>query len=116
MKIGPLLHREVAAALVVDHRADQVGRQQVGGELDAVEAGRDGGREGPDGERLGQTGHALEQHVAVGEQADQQPLEHGALADDDPAELFHELRGEPGVLLDLRGGQEIGGTFGNGCH
>ena len=29
-----------------------------------------------DGERLGQAGHAFEQHVAVGEQADQQPLDH----------------------------------------
>ena len=34
-------------------------------------------------ERLGEPGHALEQHVAVGEQADQQPVEHVALADDD---------------------------------
>src|SRR5439155_22691709 len=37
----PLLHREITAPLVVDHRADQVGGKQVGGELDAVERGRD---------------------------------------------------------------------------
>ena len=46
-------------------------------------------------ERLGQPGHALEQHVAVGQQPDQQPLEHGVLAHDDPAELGHELADQP---------------------
>jgi hypothetical protein len=74
-----------------------------------VEPGRDGGGERPHRERLRQAGHALEQHVAIGEQADEQPLQHGALADDDPAELFHQLRGEPGVVLDLRGREEVRG-------
>ena len=45
----------------------------------------------PDGQRLGQAGHALEQHVAAGEQADQQPLEHRVLADDDALDLVQRL-------------------------
>ena len=37
--------------------------------------------EGLDGARLGQAGQAFEQHVAVGQQRDQQRLDHGGLAD-----------------------------------
>ena len=112
-----LLHREVAGPLVVDHRADQVGRQQVRGELNAVERSRDGRGEGPHRQRLRQAGNALEQHMAVGEQPDQQSLQHGPLTHDDTPELLQELRGEPGVVLDLRGGQQIGaGPFRKGCH
>jgi hypothetical protein len=40
-KIGPRRGAELARTLVVDHRADHVGRQQVGRELDALEAGID---------------------------------------------------------------------------
>ena len=36
--------------------------------------GLHGRRERADGQGLGQAGHAFEQHVAVGEQADQQPV------------------------------------------
>ncbi len=42
------------------------------------------------GERLGQTGHALEEHVAAGEQADEDALEHVGLPDDDLAHLVDE--------------------------
>ncbi len=45
-----------------------------------------------DGQRLGEAGHAFEQHVAAGQQADQQPLDHVLLADDDAADF-----GENGV-------------------
>ena len=55
--------------------ADDVGRQQVGRELDALELRRRGVGERLDQQRLGQARHALEQHVPVGEQADQQPVE-----------------------------------------
>ncbi len=41
-------------------------------------------------ERLGEAGHALEQDVAAGEQADQQAVDQVALADDDGADLFAE--------------------------
>ncbi len=109
----PLLHREVAGALVVDHGADQIGGEQIGGELDPVESGRDGGRQGPHRQGLGQAGHTLQQHVAIGEQADEESLQHRPLAHDDAAQLLHQLRGETRVLLELRGREEIrGGAFG----
>ena len=41
-KIGPFLRGEVAVLGVVDLGPDEVGRQQVGGELDALEVGPDG--------------------------------------------------------------------------
>ena len=43
-----------------------------------------------DGERLGQARHAFEQDVAVGEQADDQPLDQIVLADDDLADFVEE--------------------------
>ena len=41
---------------------------------------------------LARPGHALEQDVAVGEQADQQPLEQDILADDHPLRLGQHRR------------------------
>ena len=40
-----------------------------------------------DRERFGQAGHAFQQHVAVGKQADNQPLDEHFLADNDLAHL-----------------------------
>ena len=91
----PLAGHELAAPLVVDQRADEVGGQQVGGELDALEVDRERLGQGLDGERLGEAGHALDQHVAAGEQADQQAVEQVVLADDDLAQLgLDPLEGE----------------------
>ena len=41
-------------------------------------------------ERLREAGHALEQHVAAGEQADEQALDHVVLADDAARDLFED--------------------------
>ena len=113
----PLLHRELAGPLVVDHRADEIGGQQVRGELDPMEPRGDGRGEGSDRERLGETGDALQKHVAVGEEADQQAFQHRPLAHDHPAELFHQLGGDPGLGLDLGGGERLGGrAVGERCH
>ena len=78
---------ELLLALPVDAGADDVGGHQVGGELDAGERAADHLGERLDGQRLGHAGHALEQHVALGEQADQHPLDQLVLADDDPLDL-----------------------------
>ena len=58
-----------------------------GRELDAVERGVNGRRQGADGERLGQARHAFQEHVAVGEQAHQQPVHQLLLADDHLGDL-----------------------------
>ncbi len=89
----------------VDARADEVGGHEVGRELDAPEAAAEHGGERLDGERLGQPGHALEQHVAAGEQRDEQALEHRVLADDHALELVERLlEARARVLEDGRGG------------
>jgi hypothetical protein len=97
----PALGREDAVARVVDEGADQVGGQQVGGELQPVEAGVDGLRQGLHRQRLGQAGHALEQDVPVGEQADQHAVDDVALADDDLADLLAQPVDERRRVLDL---------------
>ena len=104
MKIGPLLHREIAAALVVDLGADHVGGQQIGRELDAVELRVDGAGEGPHRQRLGQTRHPLEQHVPIGQEPDDEALEHGPLSHDHLAELGHQITDDATFLGDELGG------------
>ena len=82
---------ELAELLVVDPGADDVGRHQVGGELDALEVDADRVGHGLDGQRLGQTGDALDEEVAAGEQGDDHALEQHVLADDDPLDLVEHL-------------------------
>ena len=71
----------------VDARADEVGRHQVGGELQAYEGPADRVREGLDRERLGETRNALDEAVTLGEQAHEDALDHSVLPDDDPLHL-----------------------------
>ena len=91
---------EAFGAAAVDAGADDVGRQQVGRELDAGERAADDVGERLGGERLGEAGHRLEQAVAAGQQADEQPLEQPALADDHLAQLEEDA-------LDLLGGADV---------
>ena len=81
------LEAELALAVLLDQdvRADDVGRHQVRRELDAVERAVDDVGEGAHEHRLAQAGHALEQRVAVGDQADQRLPDEVVLADDDRA-------------------------------
>ena len=44
-----------------------------------------------DRQRLGETGHALDEQVALREQADEHALEHRVLPGDDPADLEERL-------------------------
>ena len=57
-------------------------------------------RQGLHRQRLGQAGHAFEQHVAAGEQADQQPVDQVALADDDGPDLLAQAVEEGRAFLD----------------
>ena len=78
-----LAYDEILVLLRVDQRADQVGGQQVGGELYARETGVDSLGERGDGQRLGQSRDAFQKDVSVGQQADQQGVHQVALAHDD---------------------------------
>ena len=79
------------AVLLDDLGAGDVGRHQVGRELDAAEVQRQALGQGADHQRLGQAGHAFEDAVAPAEQGDQQLLDDLVLADDDAAELLLDV-------------------------
>ena len=88
-KIGPFTNRSDATArLFVEHLgAGDVGRHQVGRELDALEREIQDLRERLDEQRLGQSRHAGDQAMAAGEDRDQHLIDHLVLADDDLADL-----------------------------
>jgi hypothetical protein len=76
---------------VEDLRADEIRRQQVGGELHAAELGPDRPGQARYRERLGEAGQPFEQHVPVGEQRDQEPIHHFALAYEHAAEVLANI-------------------------
>ncbi len=78
-----LLDGKLAGSRVVNLRADHVRRQQVRRELNAVKLQLQRPRDGADRERLRQPRHAFKQNVAVGEEADEQPVDEPTLADED---------------------------------
>jgi hypothetical protein len=72
---------KIAAFLVVDARADEVGGDEVRGELDAAERAAHRARERFHRKRLGEARHAFDQKVALREHRDEHALEEGVLAD-----------------------------------
>ena len=115
---------ELARLLVVDPRADEVGRDEVRRELDALELAADRVGHGLDRHRLGEARHALDEDVAADEQRDDEPLEEVVLADDDLLHLveqaLHRRRSVLSVvsfhaLLPMQGlvGRQAGGTAGD---
>jgi hypothetical protein len=76
--------------VVVDPGADQVGRDEVGRELDPLELAADRLGQGLDGHGLGQPRDALDQDVAAREQRDDQSLEKVVLTDDDLLDLVEQ--------------------------
>ncbi len=87
----PELDVERLGRRAVDAGAHDVGRDEVGRELDASERAAEHLRERRNGQGLAEAGDAFEEAVATGEQADEHPLEHAFLADDDAAELDEHL-------------------------
>ena len=61
--------------LVQDVRADQVGRHQVGRELDPLELQVQRVGQRPDQQRLAQPRHAFEQHMSAGDQGRQRVVD-----------------------------------------
>ena len=104
-KIGPCWKWKTRLPPVLDEdvRADDVGRHQVGRELDAVEGAGDDVGERADEQRLAQAGHALEQGVAAGEEAGERLADDVRLADDDPADLGLDPAGALDELVGVHG-------------
>ena len=92
MKTGPSSVSNAARVRAVDARADEVGRHEIGRELDALEGAAEHARGGADREGLRQARHALDQQVPAGEQAHEHALEHLVLPGD------HALHLEQGCL------------------
>src|SRR5213079_2953579 len=78
--------------------ADQVGGQQVGGALDAREGDVERARQRPGERRLAHAGQVLDEHVALGDQRDEDVGE----------DLVLDLDGAPHVLGDAPDG--VGGV------
>ena len=72
--------------------AQDVGRHQVGRELDAGEIQVEGFGQGADQERFAQSRHAFQQAMAAGEQARQHAVDDLVMADNDAADLFADRR------------------------
>jgi hypothetical protein len=72
-----------AVVRTVNERPHDIGGKQVGRELNAMKAGLNRCGQRADGKRLRQTGHAFQQHMAVGKQPDQQTVNELFLANDD---------------------------------
>jgi hypothetical protein len=85
----PLLEAETSftALLHDDVRAHDVGRHQVRRELDPAEVQVERLGHGPHQHRLAEPGHALEQRVRSGQQADQRLPHELLLTDDESPDL-----------------------------
>jgi hypothetical protein len=111
---------EALASRLVDAGPDEVGGDEVGGELHPAEAPTQDARGRLDRQRLRETGNALDQQVAAGEQTDEDALEHLVLAGDDALdleerllELFPGLAGtlDYGQLAFVRQARSFVGSF-----
>lgn len=86
---------------IVNLRADQVGREQVRGELETGEFNVDGGGQGLDREGLGQTRHTFQQNVPIAEKADDEAFDQVILANNHFADLAEERAHKSSRLLHL---------------
>ena len=85
------LRVELTVAHAVDTRSDEVGRNEIGSELHASKRPAQDSRSRLDRQRLGETRDALDQEVALCEQADEHSLEHFVLPGDDAPDLEQRL-------------------------
>ena len=94
---------KIAGFLIEDHRADQIGRQKIGRELNALKVGLNHVGQSLDRQRFGQPGKTFEQNVAIAEQREQQALDQNSLADDDFGGFRENRVHELTALFDLFG-------------
>src|SRR5262249_725219 len=100
-KDRPFFDSELVVAGVVDLGTDQVGRQKVRRELDALELGVDRFGQGANGQGLGQAGYAFQKAMATSKEADQHPIEQVILAHNDAADLLFKRLDKDAGLFDL---------------
>jgi hypothetical protein len=91
---------ELPVRLVVHADPGHIARQEVGRRLDPAERARDGDRERPRERRLPDPGHALEEQVPVGEQADRRRLDGVVVPGDDPLDVLDQSAERRGCLVE----------------
>ena len=88
---------------------DDIGRQQVGGELDPAKRPFDGSSERPGEGGFAHAGHVLDEHVSPGDERREHEIDRLGLAFEDaldiPPELPHEL--ENIAFRNRRGGAPV---------
>ena len=89
-----------------------VGGHEVGRELDPVEVAVDHVGDGAHQHRLAEAGNALEQDVAVGQQAGQRLPDQRRLSDDHPPDLAFDGLGAFGERLGCETGSGLIGRAG----
>lgn len=95
------LEMEAAFLGPVDIGAGKVGRQHVGGELQALEVAFQTVRQCLDGAGLGQPGRTFDEQVTIGQQGHQQAFDQAFLAEDLVVEI-----GAQAVEGSERGGSD----------
>ena len=96
------------AAILLDHvGARDVGRHEVGGELDAAEGQVQRTAERADHQRFRQSRHAFEQTMPAAEQRNQQFVDHLGLADDDARQLLDDFPMCAAEQFDGGAGREL---------
>ena len=108
---GP--EHELAGALVVDGAPVMSEGSRSGVNCMRRKSRPEHGREGPREQRLAESGHVLDQHVAAGEDAEHDQFQRGALADDGALDLVEDGVGAHARLL---GRQDGGVLLAHGGH
>ncbi len=111
---GAQLDVEGFPGLAVHPRTDDVGHDQIAGELDTRERSADHRRQCLDGQGLGHSGYALQQTVPAGEQGHQHALDHVILADDHFLDLEEGAFKMIGIGDRVRVGQALPALVGVG--
>ena len=99
-----LTENELGASRVPNHGAGDIGRHEVGGELDARHVDVERARQRSHEERLGHARHALEQGMPAGDESDDETGDRSVLTDDGLADF--SLEGQEGLLGVLLGAAE----------
>ena len=89
---------------------DEVGRDEVGRELDPLERAAEHGGGRLDRQRLREAGDALDQQVAAGDEADEHALEHLVLTGDHALDLDQRLLEQRARLALLALGRRRSGA------
>ncbi len=96
------LRVEATRVRSVDPRSDEVARDEIGRELNALEAAAEHRGRRLDRQRLRETGNALDQQVAARDEADEHAFQHLVLTGDDALDLDERLLQLPAVIDGYR--------------